>query len=86
MSSIKIKDTTREQRIQIIRESFGDEYWGGGCDNFGMGDAEEMYQAYIDGEKEIAQINAEYRARYVKGDMMDEAESRTPGCGMGGQF
>ena len=86
MKSIKIKDTTREERIQIIRESVGDEYYGGGCDNYGVGDAEEMYQAYIDGEKEIAQINAEYRARYVKGDMMDEAESRTPGCGMGGQF
>ena len=84
--SIKIKDITREQRIQIIRESFGDEFFGGGCDNVGMGSAEEMYQAYIDGEKEIAQINAEYRARYIKGDMMDEAESRTPGCGMGGQF
>lgn len=86
MKSIKIKDTTREERIQIIRESFGDEYYGGGCDTYGAGDAEEMYQAYIDGEKEIAQINAEYRARYVKGDMMDEADSRTPGCGMGGQY
>ena len=84
--SIKIKDTTREQRIQIIRESFGDDFFGGGCDNCGMGAAEEMYQAYIDGEKEIAQINAEYRARFVKGDMMEMAESRSTGCGMGGQF
>ena len=72
MRSIKIKDTTREERIQIIRESFGDEYYGGGCDNCGIGDAEEMYQAYIDGEKEIAQINAEFRRAYVKGDAMEE--------------
>ena len=91
MKSILIRDTTREEREQIVRRSL----WGdcgiecefcSGCDNRGGGTIDSLYKPYIDGEKEIAQINAEYRARYVKGDMMDEADSRTPGCGMGGQY
>lgn len=38
-----------------------------GCDNLGGGRTEAFYQPYIDGEKELRQINAEYNARYVKG-------------------
>ena len=30
----------------------------------------EMYQDYIDGKKELRQINMEFNARYVKGDDM----------------
>ena len=32
----------------------------------------EMYQAYIDGEKELREINMEFRARYVSGDQGPE--------------
>ena len=49
--------------------------WGGcgaecefcsGCDNMGGGRIDSLYQPYIDGEKEIAEINAEYRAPFVR--------------------
>ena len=32
----------------------------------------EMYQDYIDGKKELREINMEFNARYVKGDDMPE--------------
>ena len=67
--SLLIKDTTRAEREAIIRESMD---WGGGCENcsscwIGGGSPWEMYQDYIDGKKEIAEINREYTARYVRG-------------------
>lgn len=67
--SLLIKDTTREERERIIRQSLD---CGGGCENcsscwLGGGSPFEMYQDYIDGKKEIAQINAEYNARYLRG-------------------
>ena len=61
MKSILIKDTTREEREQIVKQSL----WGNcgaecefcsGCDNRGGGRIEALYQPYIDGEKEIAEI------------------------------
>jgi hypothetical protein len=65
-----ISETTREEREAIIRKSL--DCGGGGCENcsscgLGGGDPFDMYQPYIDGVKEIAVINAEYRARYIKG-------------------
>ena len=69
--SLLIKDTTREEREAIIRKSLscGGE---GSCENcsscwLGGGDPFEMYQDYIDGKKEIAEINQEYRANYLHG-------------------
>ena len=64
-----IKDTTREEREEIVRRSLD---CGGGCENcsscwLGGGDPYEMYQDYIDGKKEIAEINAAYRARVLHG-------------------
>ena len=69
MDSILIQDTTREQREEIVRRSMD---CGGGCENcsacwLGGGSPLEMYQEYIDGKKEIAQINREYNARYLHG-------------------
>lgn len=67
--SILIKDTTREQRIQIIQRSLnvgGDACEEcGDCGGQGTGDAWDMYQPYIDGKKEIQEINAEYRAHMI---------------------
>lgn len=70
MKSILIKDTTKEEREQIIKESLD---CGGGCENcsscwLGGGGPFELYQPYIDGEKEIAEINREYNARYQRGN------------------
>ena len=71
MSSILIKDTTREEREQIVRQAL----WGtcgtecefcSGCDNLGGGRIESIYQPYIDGLMEISEINANYSAPFVR--------------------
>ena len=70
MGSILIKDTTREEREQIIRQSL--DCGGGGCENcsscwLGGGSPEEIYKDYSDGKREISEINMEYNARYIGG-------------------
>jgi hypothetical protein len=65
-----IKNTTREEREQIVRSALS--CGGGGCENcsscgvYGAGDPYDMYQPYVDGFKEIDEINREYRARYLR--------------------
>ena len=60
MKSTLIKDTTKEERIALIKE------WVPIDD--GLNDCEidlwEMYRDYIDGKKEIAEINAEFNAGF----------------------
>ena len=62
MSGYLIKDTTKEERIALIRswQEPDDCVGGSGMDLF------DMYDAYIRGEKEIAEINGEFQASYVK--------------------
>lgn len=74
MDSILIKDTTREERERIVAESLG--IIDGACDGCAAG-LIEMYQDYIDGKKEIRDINMEFMARYESGS---EAPERI-GCG-----
>ena len=67
MKSVLIKDTTREEREEIIRSSL--DCGGGGCENcsscwLGGGSPWEIYQDYIDGKREIREINMEYNERY----------------------
>jgi len=62
--SILIKDTTKEQREQIVADSIGNT--SGLCDGCSPGII-EMYQDYIDGKKELREINAEFRGSYVSG-------------------
>ncbi len=64
MNSILIKDTTREERERIVAESIGN--INGSCDGCSSG-LIEMYQSYIDGIKEIREINMEFRAHYESG-------------------
>ena len=64
--SILIKDTTREEREQIVKSSLE---CGGGCENcsscwLGGGSPWDIYQDYIDGKKEIREINMEYMEKY----------------------
>ena len=59
--SILIKDTTREERERIVAESIGN--ISGSCDGC-MSGLVEMYQDYIDGKKEIREINQEYMEKY----------------------
>ena len=62
--SIRIADTTREEREQIVAESIGN--ISGLCDGCSPGII-EMYQDYIDGKTEIRDINARFRAHYESG-------------------
>ena len=64
MKSILIADTTREEREQIVAESIGN--IDGLCDGCSPG-LIEIYQAYIDGRKELREINMEFNARYIRG-------------------
>lgn len=75
MTSILIKDTTREQREQIVADSLG--AMDASCDGCSAG-MYEMYQDYIDGKRELRDINREYNARYVSGKQGRERS----GCGM----
>ncbi len=72
MDSILIKDTTREERERIVAESLGN--ISGSCDGCMAGLA-EMYQDYIDGKKEIRDINVEFNSRYVSGAEGPEKKS-----------
>ena len=60
MKSTLIKDTTKEERIALIRE------WIPADD--GLEDCEidlwDMYRDYINGEREIAEINAAFAAGF----------------------
>lgn len=66
IKSILIKDTTKEERIRIVQEGLSQ--CGGacdfcnGCDNLGGGSVDAIYEPYINGEKELRQINEEYRS------------------------
>ena len=63
-----VKDTTREERIQIVREALS---WGDDCDGVSSSTrgVDEMYQPYIDGELELAECNMRGAAtKYVKSD------------------
>jgi hypothetical protein len=65
-----IKDTTRDEREKIIKDALS--CGGGGCENcsacgaYGAQDPFEMYQPYVDGLKEIEEINREFRASYLR--------------------
>ena len=61
---ILISETTREEREQIVAESIGNV--NGSCDGCMAGLA-EMYQDYIDGKREIRDINMEYMEKYRQG-------------------
>lgn len=62
--SIKIADTTREERIEIIKNSLC--YAEDSCEGSVGFDVMSMYKPYIDGEKEIAEINMEFRSGIVR--------------------
>ena len=64
MKSILIADTTRQERERIVAESLGK--IDAACDGCAAGLA-EMYQDYIDGKRELRQINQDFNARYVSG-------------------
>ena len=63
-----IKDTTREERIAIVQRALS---WGDDCDSVSGSSrgVDAMYQPYIDGELELAELNmARASTKYVLGD------------------
>ena len=71
-----IAETTREEREKIVAESLGNiEASCNGC----MAGLVEMYQDYIDGKKELRDINMEFNAGYISGDEVPGRSS----CPMG---
>ena len=71
--SILIKDTTIEERKLIVKESLGN--ISANCDGC-MARLSEMYDEYIEGKKEIRDINMEFNGHYLRGDM-DKGERRS---------
>lgn len=71
-----IAETTREERERIVEESLGNMY--GGCDGC-MPGIVEMYQPYIDGLKELRDINMEFSANYAHYEKADSMPGRE-GC------
>lgn len=60
MKSTLIKDTTKPERIQMIKQWEETE----GCESSGI-DLMTYFKDYIDGVKEIAEVNAEFQAGYI---------------------
>ena len=60
MQSYLIKDTTKEERIALIKQWLPVDDGLEECEI----DLWDMYRDYINGEKEIAEINAAFQAQY----------------------
>ncbi|MBO2517831.1 MAG: purine biosynthesis protein PurH [Clostridiales bacterium] len=73
--SFLIKDTTREQREQIVADSIGN--IEGACDGC-MPGIIEMYQDYIDGKRELREINMAFNRGYTSADHRIDRDD----CGM----
>lgn len=70
--SVLIKDTTREERMQIVNKglSFCDDSSCENCNgcSMGVGSVEAMYRPYIDGKLELSEVNMLHAAtRYTLG-------------------
>lgn len=62
MKSTLIKDTTKQERIALIKEWIPAD---DGLEDCGI-DLWEMYRDYIDGKREIAEINAAFQTDYYE--------------------
>lgn len=69
-----IQDTTREERERIVAQSLG--YVDASCDGCSSG-LLDMYEDYIEGRRELKDINMAYHAGYISGD---DIPPQTPSC------
>ncbi|MGN0312237.1 MAG: purine biosynthesis protein PurH [Lachnospiraceae bacterium] len=65
MKSVLIKDTTKEERIALIREWIPVDDGLNDCDI----DLWEMYRDYIDGKREIREINEGFQTEYFSEEL-----------------
>lgn len=77
MKSLLIKDTTTEERRDIVRNAL--DFGGADCEGIDMDD---LYDDYIFGRKELAEINREFSAQNAGTVRTDKADQPS-GCGMG---
>lgn len=70
MKSLLIKDTTLEERKQIVQESLN--YSSGDCDGQDLSD---IYDDYIFGLRELADINREFSEKHA-GEIVGEDTNR----------
>lgn len=75
MPGILIKDTTKEEREKIVAEALGEDC-GLGCGYEGTG---IDYQLYIDGKKELRELNMEANCGFVRGFPEDDPRMSCPG-------
>ena len=75
MAGYLIAETTCEEREKIVAESLGN--IEANCDGCMAGLA-EMYQEYIDGTKEIRDINMEFNAHYIREDLDEKSKRSCP--------
>ena len=73
MKSILTADTTREERERIVAESIGN--IDGLCDGCSPGII-DMYDDYIEGRKELAEINGAFRTGYTR----EDPKPKSTGC------
>lgn len=78
MKSLLIKDTTTEERRDIVRNAL--DFGGADCEGIDMDD---LYDDYILGLKELADINREFSEKHARCVKADNMERPAPGCGMG---
>lgn len=78
MKSLLIKDTTTEERRDIVRNAL--DFGGADCEGIDMDD---LYDDYILGLKELADINREFSEKHAGCVKADNMECPAPGCGMG---
>lgn len=73
MAKILIKDTTVSERAQIVREALGAD---SDCEGIDLSD---MYDDYIYGLKELADINREFSEKHA-GEIVAHPEETDSGC------
>ena len=74
MKSLLIKDTTISERREIVKNALN--FGGGECEGIDM---EDMYDSYILGKKELAEINMEFSQKYA-GSIMAHPEEGIKEC------
>ena len=72
-----IRNTTRSEREKIVAGSLG--ILDGQCDGC-MARIVDMYDDYIDGKKELSEINAQFHRSFVRDDPRADLESGTGSC------
>lgn len=73
MKSLLIKDTTVSERAQIVHEALGAD---SDCEGVDLSD---MYDDYIYGIKELADINREFSEKHA-GDILAGELTKPSGC------